>query len=212
MTVARVSYKSSRLRVQNKECHVMMNILDGKFDSDKYWSASKYNDPRTHPASNTYFVENVHSYKSVENVRMMPRFLNTGGKDVSSSNAAAPLVAGQSLGLRGVSGHMEDTLVAKRQSLPDGEVQSAPYKEKGKKRLAEALDDPRACRATVVVAIRGTLTLEASLLQAENLVSRNAELEQRHEEMEAAQKELVMEVVHRELADHVASVTAELAE
>ncbi|KAF6133953.1 hypothetical protein GIB67_040717 [Kingdonia uniflora] len=254
VTLARVSYKSSRLRVfghKNKECHVLTNILDGKFDPDKYWLASKYSEPRTRPASNTYYVESVHSYKSVESVGMKPRFLNARGKDVSGLNAAAPLVAG----LRGVNSHMEDTPIAKLQrsvtvglldedpgqlrgkekeslshsfveegtrsvgsgklfgsSLPDGEVQSTPYKEKEKRSLAEALDDPRVRRAAVVAAVRGTLTLEASLLRAENLVSRNADLELRLEEMKATQKELVTEAIYRELADHVASVTVGLEE
>ncbi|KAF6156147.1 hypothetical protein GIB67_024117 [Kingdonia uniflora] len=71
---------------------------------------------------------------------------------------------------------------------------------------------PRNLRADSRAEFMGTLTLEASLLQAENLISLNAELELRHEKMKAAQKELVTEAVHRQLADHVASVTAGLEE
>ncbi|KAF6169023.1 hypothetical protein GIB67_038520 [Kingdonia uniflora] len=97
-------------------------------------------------------------------------------------------------------------------SLLEGEVQSTPYKDKEKIRVAEALNDPRARRAAVVAAVRCTLTVEAALLRSENLVIRNAELEHRLEEMQAIQKELVKEAVQHELAEHLANVTTGLEE
>ncbi|KAF6145893.1 hypothetical protein GIB67_028888, partial [Kingdonia uniflora] len=127
VTLARVTYKSSRLHVlghKNKENQVSTNIINGKFNSDMYWLAVKYSEPRIRPARNTYSVESVYSYKSVESVGMKPRTCLAG---------SAKLFGG---------------------SLPEGEVQSTPYMEKEKKRVAQALDDPRAHRTAVVAAVR----------------------------------------------------------
>ncbi|KAF6155685.1 hypothetical protein GIB67_007122 [Kingdonia uniflora] len=161
----------------------------------------------------------MHSYKFANSVGMKPRFLFVRGRDASGSMQAAPLVAGLSPGLTGVSGYTEkDAPTAKRQKTVattfqrvkcEGEVQSTLYKDKEK---AEVLEDPRARRAAVVAAVRCTLTLKAVLLRGENLADRNAELEHRLEEMQAHQKELVQEAVHHELAEHVANVTGGLEE
>ncbi|KAF6145740.1 hypothetical protein GIB67_016189, partial [Kingdonia uniflora] len=222
VALAKVSYQISRLHMlghKNKDCQVLMMILTRTFDSDKYRDEAKVRKYEgkgciglEHGCASRRWTEPRPARGEWPPVVKRQKTVATGlideEQDELRGKEREPL--SQSYIEEGTRSVGNGKLFAG--SLPEGKVQSTPYKDKEKIYVAEALNDPRAWRTLVVTAVRCTLTLEAALLCSENLVSHNVNLEHRLEEMQAMQNELVKRAMQHELVEHLANVTAGLEE